>query len=203
MILHDPLHRSSLPPDPLSQLRTWLADVAGGVVVTTLSTVDDRGHSRARVVPLRAVRDDQVEIHTDLRSAKGIDLGARPAGACLLAAWPESARQIRLDVDAVVAPDDVCDAVFATRPRGAQLRAWVQAGTGTVSSRAELEHLDAEVTRRWADEPEVPRPPTWAVVLLTARSAEVFQGAADGCHDRFRYHRAAAADPWTVTRLVP
>ena len=65
--------------------------------------------------------------------------------------------------------------------------------------------LEAQVIaydERFADDP-VPRPPHWGGWRLVPSEWEFWQGRPSRLHDRLRYRRTTAADPWTITRLAP
>ena len=96
------------------------------------------------------------------------------------------------------------DAIFAARPRGAQIAAWASPQSEALAGgRAELDDLRAAVADRFGDGP-IPRPPRWGGYLITAERVEFWQGRPDRLHDRIRFTRSP--DPhhlWSRERLAP
>ncbi len=136
-------------PDPAAQLRAWLADAeASGAAEPNslvLSTVDATGRPSARNLLLRGLDDEgHLVIHTNRRSHKGTDIANNP-NVCVLFSWLGLLRQVRIQGTARLAPDEVSDAYFASRPRGSQIGAWASDQSSVLADRAELENAVAEV----------------------------------------------------------
>ncbi len=203
-----PLRRGDLAPTPLDQIATWLAegraegeDAAASMV---LATIDDSGSPALRTVPLRAVSELGLVLHTDLGSGKGHDLLARPASVSALLVWRRQRRQVRVDAHAEVLPADASDAAFAQRDRQAQLRAWAASDRRPIRDRAELEAQVDEAMAAHAGDHPVARPATWAAVVLVPRRVEVWQAELGGpAHDRFLYERPPRGSTWEARRLRP
>lgn len=199
------LEPDDLGPEPLPPLRRWLAEAQeAGVVLPgsmVLCTVDGAGAPVPRSIPLRGVDDRGLLITTDRTSSKATDLLARPGAVSALFAWLPVMRQIRVDADAEVLPDEVADEHFARRPRQSQLNAWASRQSQVLVDRGELEAAAAEAAARFAPDAEVPRPDTWVVIRLVPRVVEFWQGGPNHLHDRLRYERTA--DGWQVARLAP
>ncbi len=200
---HGPLAPDDLDPDPIAQLRTWLADAeAAGVVLANamaLATVGSDGAPSVRHVLLRHITDTGITFFTNRTSRKARELAATPRGASTLY-WRELDRQVCLRgaVTELSAADS--DAYFATRPRDAQLGAWASEQSRPLEDRATLERRVEEARERFAGD-DVPRPEHWGGYLLTPDEVECWQGRPYRLHDRFRYTRATAG--WTLERLYP
>ncbi|MBI2708218.1 MAG: pyridoxamine 5'-phosphate oxidase [Actinobacteria bacterium] len=199
-----PLHRADLDPDPVRQFRRWYAEwEASGALdpnAVVLATATAEGVPSARYVLLKAVDDDGgFVVFTNLASRKGRELSANP-GVALCFGWLAQHRQVRVEGRAVVVPDEVADAYFASRPRSSRIAAWAsEQQSAPVESREALERRFADVERRYPG--DVPRPPTWTGVRVVADAVEVWQGRRDRMHDRFRYERSGTS--WTLVRLTP
>src|SRR5690606_35611985 len=94
------------------------------------------------------------------------------------------------------------EAYFRTRDRGSQIGAWASRQSRELADRAELEARFAELERRFEGE-EVPLPPFWGGYRISLLRMEFWQGRPRRLHDRLRFSRDRAADPWLVSRLHP
>ena len=200
---HGPLDLPDLDPDPIAQLRTWLADAeAAGVVLANamaLATVGPDGAPSVRHVLLRHITDTGITFFTNRTSRKAHELAATPRAACTLY-WRELDRQVCLRGAVTELPGAASDAYFATRPRDAQLGAWASDQSRPLEDRATLERRVEETRERFADT-DVPRPEHWGGYVLTPDEVECWQGRPYRLHDRFRYTREDAG--WRLERLYP
>jgi pyridoxamine 5'-phosphate oxidase len=108
-------------------------------------------------------------------------------------------RQVRFEGRATPVGDDVADAYFASRPRGARIAAHASRQSNSVSDRKILERVYAEVDARYGE--EVPRPPWWGGWEITPDMVEFWQGRVNRFHDRLRYIRDG--EGWVIERLQP
>src|SRR5690606_25186654 len=78
--------------DPLLLLQSWVDDAIRVEALEpnamTLSTVNEHGRPRARIVLLKGIVDGKLEFFTNYQSDKGIELEKNPACA-LTFFWPE------------------------------------------------------------------------------------------------------------------
>lgn len=208
--IHRPLRRVDLDPDPLEQLRRWIAegrDVASpqgqpsAESTMVLSTVDACARPSTRVVPLRGIDARGLLVYTSLLSHKGEDLRERPDATSALVVWGHVGRQARVDASAQLLDGTTCDRVFAGRPFASQVAAWMDRSPAVLGDRSELERRRTDVERRFAGQHSVSRPPDWVVFRLVPRIVELWQAGDAGDHDRFRYERRAGR--WTTDRLAP
>lgn len=189
----------------LDQLMQWFdeAVMAGGSPepnAVQLATVDEAGHPTVRTVLAKGIDARGVRFFTNLESAKGRDLAARP-WASLVFVWLAHERQVR--VSGPVEPLDRAEVAeyFASRPRGSQVGAWASPQSSVIDSRAVLERARDEVERRFAGQ-EVLLPPFWGGFLVRPEQVEFWQGRPDRLHDRLRY-RCDADAGWVLERLAP
>ena len=192
--------------DPVAALRSWLAVAEDAAIrdfnAMALATVDSSGHPTARNVLLRGIDDTgRLEFFTNRRSRKGSDIAGQSAVAVLFS-WLSLDRQIRVDGTAEPTSDERSDAYFAQRPRDSRIAAWASEQSSVIADRAALDAAVAAVTSRF-EGTEVPRPPHWGGYEITPRSFEFWQSRPGRLHDRIRFRRGTAADPWVVERLAP
>ena len=147
------LRRADLAPDPLEQFSRWYAlarEAAPLAEAMTLATVDADGTPDARMVLLKGFDERGFRFFTNLESAKGEQLEARPRAALVLY-WRELDRQVRVRGATERLDEEESDAYFATRDRDSQLGAWTSPQSRPLESRAALDQMLAEVERRYPD----------------------------------------------------
>lgn len=192
------------PADPVAQVTAWLEEATGTALINphamTLATVDPDGNPSARTVLLKGFDERGAVFYTNRNSRKGRALAAHPRAALLLH-WDPLRRQVGIEGGVTQVDDAESDAYFATRPRGAQLGAWVSQQSEPVESRAVLEAEIEAMTRRFEGGP-VPRPPHWSGFRVALERIELWQGRTDRLHDRLVYTRDENG-AWTTQRLSP
>ncbi len=192
------------PADPVAQVAAWLDEAAGTALINphamTLATVDPDGNPSARTVLLKGFDERGAVFYTNRNSRKGRALAAHPRAALLLH-WDSLMRHVGIEGGVTQVDDAESDAYFATRPRGAQLGAWVSQQSEPVESRAVLEADIEAMARRFEGGP-VPRPPHWSGYRVALEWIELWQGRIDRLHDRLVYTRDENG-AWTTRRLSP
>lgn len=196
------LHESDVAADPLTQLRRWLDEAIavepGEPTAMTLATVDDHGRPSARTVLLKRL-DSGLVFVTNLASRKSRELDGNPYAAALLR-WDELERQVEVNGRTARLADAEADALFAARPRAAQLAAWASAQSQPVTDRAELDRAVTSAQGRFEGR-EVPRPPHWGGWRIEPTRVELWQGRPGRLHDRLCYRPHGHG--WALERLAP
>jgi pyridoxamine 5'-phosphate oxidase len=197
-----PLLDDDLDPDPLVQLRRWLAEARdAGVELPesmTLATATRDGFPSARIVLLKDAGAEGLSFYSDYESRKGHELAENPRAALVLY-WHPFGRQVRVEGAVERIPPEQSDEYFRSRPLGSRLSAAVSHQSEVVASRDELEHAAAELGLRRGE--NVERPERCGGYRLVPELWEFWQHRLDRLHDRFRY-RLGAGD-WIIERLAP
>lgn len=200
--LDDAILAAGKAPDPFELFGTWLQEAIrcepNDPTAMALATVDPDGLPDVRMVLLKQHDAAGFVFFTNLESAKGRQLAARPLAA-LLFHWKSLRRQVRLRGPVVPVMEAEANAYFATRPRISQLGAWASDQSRPAPNRVELER---RVATREAQFPgTVPRPPHWSGYRLAPHSLEFWRDGPHRLHDRFLYTRTA--EGWRIRRLFP
>lgn len=199
------LDEADLAPDPIDQLRRWLADAVAADLpepnAIVVATADAGGRPSARYVLLKGLDERGLVFYTGLGSAKAGDLAANPR-ASVLFPWHALQRQVRVTGPVSSVARDETEAYFGTRPRGSQLGAWASRQSEVAASRAELDASYASCEQRWPEGVDVPLPDFWSGYRVAVETAEFWQGRENRLHDRLRYRRDETHG-WLVERLWP
>jgi pyridoxamine 5'-phosphate oxidase len=198
------LVESEVSADPIEQFSRWFADAEGAGILEpnamTLATADASGAPSARIVLLKAFDVRGFTFFTNYGSRKCEELIANPRAALVLY-WQPLERQVRIEGAVERTSRQESDVYFHTRPREAQLGAWVSQQSQVIGSRADLEKQMAELRARFGDGP-IPLPDFWGGYRVVPRVIEFWQGRASRLHDRLRYSRTAQGG-WLLQRLSP
>ncbi len=193
-----------LAPTWLAQLERWITDAAEHGLPEAnsmvLATASSDGAPAGRTVLLKALDERGLAFFTNLESRKGRELAQNPRAAGVFL-WLALQRQVVVDGAVEPVGAEEADQYFATRPHGAQLGALASPQSRVIESRDELERRHAELSERYPEGAEVPRPEWWGGFRLVPEAVEFWQGHPDRLHDRLRYRHTVGE--WKVERLGP
>jgi pyridoxamine 5'-phosphate oxidase len=191
--------------DPFALFKLWLEEAAGTEIndpeAMTLATVDVEGLPDARMVLCKGADARGLVFYSNIESAKGRELNARPQAAALFH-WKSLRRQARFrgPVSEVTAAES--DAYFASRPRGSQIGAWASAQSRPLASRADLEAAVRAYERRF-ERGEVPRPDYWRGYRLSPIEIEFWRDRPSRLHERVMFTRSGSESTWEKRLLYP
>jgi pyridoxamine 5'-phosphate oxidase len=198
------LSERSAALDPIEQFSRWFAEArAAGVRdanAMSLATVSPDGRPSSRIVLLKEFDASGFVFYTNYQSRKGRELQANPQ-ACALFFWVELERQVRIEGAVASVSAQESDRYFSQRPRDARLGAWASPQSEVIADRAALEGRLEQMSRRFPDPTEPPRPPNWGGYRLEPVRIEFWQGRASRLHDRLLYTRET--NGWRRSRLAP
>lgn len=199
-----PLTRTEAGPDPVALFSRWLeqAEEAQAPLpnAMALSTVDEQGRPRSRMVLLKGIENEEFVFYTNYGSAKARELAAC-SHAALTFWWSGLNRQVRVEGAVRKVSHETSKAYFATRPRESQLGAYASHQSEEVADRETMLRQYAQVEQRFAG-CEVPCPEFWGGLALAPECIEFWQNAPGRMHDRICYRRASSG-AWHQSRLSP
>jgi pyridoxamine 5'-phosphate oxidase len=164
-----------------------------------LSTVDVHGVPEGRFVDLKELSEHGFVFGTHLYSPKGLALAANPHVA-LTFWWDHVERQVRVVGRAEQLSDAAADALFATRPREAQITSWGSQQSALLLDSTALEQRLTDIRRRFADA-DVPRPDHWGAYCVVPGRIEFLEFRASRTHIRTLFERDATG--WRRSLLQP
>jgi pyridoxamine 5'-phosphate oxidase len=188
--------------NPFKQFEIWFDEaVKSGLHepnAMVLSTCTKKGKPSSRIVLLRGLKLHGFNFFTNYTSRKGRELKENPH-ASLLFYWPQLERQVRIEGKVEIAPANISDDYFNTRPRTSRIGAWASPQSQVLKSRKELEKLVSNLGEKFKD--EIPRPKNWGGFILKATYYEFWQGRQSRLHDRICY--TLKNGKWKKQRLAP
>lgn len=217
----------TLPDDPFPTVARWLEEATRRKVqpnpsAITLATADREGRPSARIVLCRDISTEKgyIVFYTNRKSRKGRELEANPRAAVIMH-WDDLDRQVRLEGQVVISPDEESDAYFHARHPASRIGAWASDQSEPIASRDDLlakvmqtmQELGVDLDNM--GDATVPRPPHWGGYRIWAESVELWLGSPVRIHDRAIWTRtltpnpgadhdaAFTASPWSATRLQP
>jgi pyridoxamine 5'-phosphate oxidase len=166
----------------------------------TLATAGAEGVPSARIVLLKGLDDRGFVFFTNYESQKGEELEENPHAA-LVFYWAELERQVRITGAVEKTSREESETYFATRPRIAQIGAWVSEQSTVIESRRVLEDQFTAL-EQWYEGQEIGPPPHWGGYRVEPEIIEFWQGRPGRLHDRLRYVRTGET-AWEIERLAP
>ncbi|ROI00603.1 pyridoxamine 5'-phosphate oxidase [Chryseobacterium daecheongense] len=198
------LIESEIKQNPLEQFRDWFLDASEDPSVSeanamAISTVEEDGCPRTRMVLLKAYTHEGFIFYTNYDSKKGKAI-ERSHKACLHFFWPSLERQIIIKAELEKVAGNLSDGYFHSRPKGSQLGAAASPQSQVVPDRAFLEEKLKQLEKEYEGN-EVPRPANWGGYLAKPYEIEFWQGRPNRLHDRIVYQLEGF--DWKISRLAP
>lgn len=198
------LNRENLSENPMQLFKIWFEEAEKAETelennAMTLSTIDENGCPKNRIVLLKRYNDQGFVFFTNYTSEKSKSILQNPK-VSLSFFWPRLERQVIVKGTAQKISLEDSEQYFSTRPRGSQIGAWVSHQSAVISSRETLENRQQDLEEQFAGK-AVPRPEFWGGFIVHPGTVEFWQGRPNRLHDRFKYYREQK--DWKTVRLAP
>ncbi|ALR31134.1 pyridoxamine 5'-phosphate oxidase [Chryseobacterium sp. IHB B 17019] len=199
------LIESEIKQNPIEQFRHWFLEATENPNISeanamAISTVEDDGCPRTRMVLLKAYTYEGFIFYTNYKSKKGQSI-EKTHKACLHFFWPNLERQIIIKADLERIAENLSDGYFHSRPKGSQLGAAVSPQSEEIPNREFLEKKLKDLEKEYENK-EVPRPENWGGYIAKPYEIEFWQGRPNRLHDRIVYELIDGLD-WKIARLAP
>ena len=176
---------------PFQHFEEWYEHAESAGVLrpeaVALATATAAGRPSARMVLLRGRDARGYFIYTNYESLKARDLASNPRCA-LVFYWTEIGRQVRIQGRAERLSREESESYFRTRPRDAQITAWVSRPGEIVRDRGVLEKDFARREAEFEGKP-VAMPAHWGGYRVIPDVFEFFESRPSRLHDRTLYVR--------------
>lgn len=198
------LIENEIKQNPFEQFRDWFLEATENPAVSesnamALSTVEDDGCPRTRMVLLKSYSHDGFVFFTNYDSRKGKSI-EKTHKACLHFFWPSLERQIIIKADLERIAENLSDGYFHSRPKGSQLGAVVSPQSEKIPNREFLEDKLKNLEQEFENK-EIPRPENWGGYIAKPYEIEFWQGRPNRLHDRIIYELGDL--DWEISRLAP
>lgn len=199
------LLENQLKENPIELFRDWFLEAEENPGVSeanamAISTVEEDGCPRTRMVLLKAYTWEGFIFYTNYNSKKGKAI-EKNNKACLHFFWPSLERQIIIKAELEKVAENLSDGYFHSRPKGSQLGAVVSPQSSVIPDREYLENKLSELEKEYEGK-EIPRPENWGGYMAKPYEIEFWQGRPNRLHDRIIYELQEDFD-WKVSRLAP
>ncbi len=199
------LLENQLKENPIELFRDWFLEAEENPGVSeanamAISTVEEDGCPRTRMVLLKAYTWEGFIFYTNYNSKKGKAI-EKNNKACLHFFWPSLERQIIIKAELEKVAENLSDGYFHSRPKGSQLGAVVSPQSSVIPDREYLENKLSELEKEYEGK-EIPRPENWGGYIAKPYEIEFWQGRPNRLHDRIIYELQEDFD-WKISRLAP
>jgi pyridoxamine 5'-phosphate oxidase len=190
---------------PLEQFKVWFKEAEASAEISeanamSISTVDEDGCPRTRIVLLKAYDEKGFVFYTNYNSQKGKAI-AETGKAGLHFFWPNLERQVSLKVDILKVSEEDSEEYFHSRPRGSQLGTVISPQSSEIPNRDFLENKLENLEKEFEGK-EITKPASWGGYLAKPYEIEFWQGRPNRLHDRIVYKKNPDG-AWEISRLAP
>nr|VZI43540.1 unnamed protein product [Spirometra erinaceieuropaei] len=189
------------------------AELANAIRDTPARLYLQEGRPSSRYVLLKGLDERGFHFFTSASSQKGREMETNKH-VCLLFYWEPLKRQVRINGEASLLPEEEVVSYFSSRPKSSQVAAFVSDQSAPVPSDAHLLSEFKRAEKEFASTPSVPKPKSWVGYSVMPDSVEFWQGQTNRLHDRIHFFRPNSSTPvsefampaddgWYYERLAP
>tara|TARA_B100000242_G_C43030922_1_gene480274 strand:+ start:551 stop:1126 length:576 start_codon:yes stop_codon:yes gene_type:complete len=189
--------------DPHKKFVRWFnyakKNFLGDHTAFALGSCDKTNRPYVRMVLLKIILKDGYVFFTNLNSKKGNQFkNNEKLSMCFY--WESLKRQIRINGNGSVIPNDMADKYFQTRPRGSQIGALASDQSQVISSRKILMNKIDLLKKKFKNK-KINRPNYWTGIKIKPKTFEFWEEGKFRIHKRQFYERKS--NYWETKILSP
>ena len=196
--------RENIPENPLQLVAQIFSDAEALIdpnpLAMILATADKNGRPSSRTVLLKGYDSSGFVFFTNSQSRKGHQLAENPFASATFYLAPLK-KQVHLEGAVEQISAEETDKYWRTRPRESQIGAWASAQSREIPTGDSLAVRTREFTRRFQNDPKIPRPGHWNGYRIIPQRIEIWLEGDHRLHHRICYERQQ--DSWRVATLFP
>lgn len=198
------LSKNEVPDEPIKLFDKWFSEIKLStsleVNAMTLSTIDNEGYPKGRVVLLKHYSDEGFIFFTNYNSEKSISIKNNNK-VSISFFWEDQERQVIIKGFAKKTSEEISSNYFNSRPKGSKLGALVSENqSAVIKSKQVLIDKFNELKDEYKNK-EISRPLNWGGYIVSPIEYEFWQGGENRLHDRIRFK--LIKNNWLKERLSP
>ena len=198
------LSKNEVPDEPIKLFDKWFNEIKSStsleVNAMTLSTIDNEGYPKGRVVLLKHYSDEGFIFFTNYNSEKSISIKNNNK-VSISFFWEDQERQVIIKGFAKKTSEEISSNYFNSRPKGSKLGALVSENqSAVIKSKQVLIDKFNELKDEYKNK-EISRPLNWGGYIVSPVEYEFWQGGENRLHDRIRFK--LIKNNWLKERLSP
>jgi len=198
------LSKNEVPDEPIKLFDKWFSEIKSStsleVNAMTLSTIDNEGYPKGRVVLLKHYSYEGFIFFTNYNSEKSISIKNNNK-VSISFFWEDQERQVIIKGFAKKTSEEISSNYFNSRPKGSKLGALVSENqSAVIKSKQVLIDKFNELKDEYKNK-EISRPLNWGGYIVSPVEYEFWQGGENRLHDRIRFK--LIKNNWLKERLSP